>query len=188
MRDPNAPDATYEDLKKVPDHLIGQIVEGVLITMPRPAIGHVRVATELSGELHGPFGRGRGGPGGWTFLVEPEIHFRRNILVPDIAGWRRERMPGPPPADTAFLTLAPDWVCEVLSPRTERKDRGAKLRIYRRERVGHLWFVNPTERTLEVYRLSGDLYAHVETFEDDAVVRAEPFDAVALALASLWSI
>jgi Uma2 family endonuclease len=90
--------------------------------------------------------------------------------------------------ETTALSVAPDWACEVLSPGTERKDRGAKLRIYRRERVGHLWFVNPTERTLEVYRLSGDLYAHVETFEDDAVVRAEPFDAVALRLAVLWSI
>ena len=141
MRDPNAPDATYEDLKKVPDNLIAQIVEGVLITMSRPAAGHVRVTTELGGELHGPFGRGRGGPGGWLFMDEPELHFRRNILVPDLAGWRRERMPEPPSSDTPFLTLAPDWVCEVLSPRTASIDRIQKRRVYAREKVGFMWHI-----------------------------------------------
>jgi Uma2 family endonuclease len=135
MRDPKAPDATYEDLKKVPDNLFAQIVEGVLITMPRPALGHTQVTTELGTELNGPFGRGRGGPGGWIFMDEPEIHFSRNILVPDLAGWRRERMPERPAADAAFLTLAPDWVCEVLSPRTASVDRIQKRRVYAREKI-----------------------------------------------------
>ncbi len=189
MRDPNAPDATYEDLKKVPDHLIGQIVEGVLLTMPRPAIGHVRVATELSGELHGPFGRGRGGPGGWTFLVEPELHFRRNILVPDIAGWRRERMPEPPPADTAFLTLAPDWVCEVLSPRTASVDRIQKRRVYVREKVAFMWHIDPIDRVLTAYALDGADSRELGTWggDEDTVVRVAPFDAIELDLTTLWA-
>lgn len=172
-----------------PPTMVAEVIDGVLSLMPRPRPRHARAAGELHGELRGPFDAGP--PGGWVFLPEPELHLgpTPDIVVPDLAGWLRPRVPMDAFDDeTTALSVAPDWACEVLSPRTERKDRGGKLRIYRRERVGHLWFVNPTERTLEVYRLSGDLYAHVETFEDDAVVRAEPFDAMALRLAARWSI
>lgn len=189
MRDPNAPDATYEDLKKVPDNLIAQIVEGTLITMPRPATGHARVATQLSGELHGPFDRGRGGPGGWTFLIEPEIHFPRNILVPDIAGWRLERMPRPPPPETAFLTLAPDWVCEVLSPRTASIDRIQKRRVHAREKVAFMWHIEPLDRVLTAYALEGADYRELGVWggDEDTVVRVAPFDAIELDLTTLWA-
>jgi Uma2 family endonuclease len=191
--DPRFPGLTPEVVQgylDAPSSMVAEVLDGALSLLPRPRRQHARAAGKLGALLDVPFDAGP--PGGWMFLPEPELHLGQNpdIVVPDIAGWRRERVPEDFLADDApaHIDLSPDWVCEVLSPRTERKDRGAKLRIYRREGVGHLWFVNPTERTLEVYRLSGDLYAHVETFEDDAVVRAEPFDAVALALASLWSI
>ena len=191
--DPRFPGLTPEVVQgylDAPSTMVAEVLDGALSLLPRPRRQHARAAGKLGALLDVPFDAGP--PGGWMFLPEPELHLgpRPDIVVPDIAGWRRERVPEDFLADDApaHIDLSPDWVCEVLSPRTERKDRGAKLRIYRRERVGHRWFVNPTERALEVSRLSGDLYAHVETFEDDAVVRAEPFDAVALALASLWSI
>jgi Uma2 family endonuclease len=106
-------------------------------------------------------------------------------LVPELGGWRRERMPELP--DAPHITLAPDWVCEVLSPSTRKLDRTKKLAIYRRERVGHVWIIDPLDRTLEILRLSGDLYALAAAFSDDEErVRAEPFDAIELHLAALW--
>jgi hypothetical protein len=86
-------------------------------------------------------------------LDEPELHFGEHVVVPDLAGWRRERMRAMP--RQAFFTLAPDWVCEVLSPSTERADRGRKLRIYAEAGVAHVWFLKPADRTLEVLRLRG---------------------------------
>jgi Uma2 family endonuclease len=124
------------------------------------------------------------GPGGWWILDEPELHLGEQVVVPDLAGWRRERVPAIP--DEAFFTLAPDWVCEVLSPSTERIDRGRKLRIYAEAGVAHAWFVKPTDRTLEVFRLRDGAWTIVGVWEGAAVVRAEPFDAVALDLAPLW--
>src|SRR5580700_3070151 len=114
MGDPVKRRATYEDLLAVPEHLIAEIIDGELLTQARPALPHSRAATALGGELHGPFDRGRGGPGGWILLDEPELHIHGDVLVPDLAGWRRERMPELP--DAAAIELAPDWVCEVLSP------------------------------------------------------------------------
>ncbi|MCC6523359.1 MAG: Uma2 family endonuclease, partial [Polyangiaceae bacterium] len=167
--------------------MVAEILDGQLRTQPRPARSHTNTASLLGGELHGPFRRGRGGPGGWVILDEPELHLgaRPDKLVPELAGWRRERMPdavGPSDAP-AHHDVVPDWVCEVLSPGTEATDRGQKMRIYRREGVGHVWLVNPTTRTLEVYRLDGERFALLDTFDGDAVVRAEPFDAIELPLA-----
>lgn len=172
-----------------PRTMVAEVLDGVLSVMPRPRPRHSRAAGKLGAFLDGPYDAGP--PGGWVFLPEPELHLgpKPDIVVPDVGGWLRARFPADAFDDeTTHIATAPDWVCEVLSPRTERKDRGVKLRIYRRERVGHLWFVDPMERTLEVFRLSGELYTHVETYEDDAVVRAEPFDALELKLAALWSI
>src|SRR5262249_9141538 len=142
--------ATYEDLLRVPEQLIAEIVHGVLYTNPRPAIPHARATSVLGADLGAPFDRGRGGPGGGILLFAPGLHFAADVLVPDIAGWRRERMPEPPAA--AFIELAPDWVCEVLSPSTQALDRSDKMDVYARERVRHLWFVEPSARTLEIYR------------------------------------
>lgn len=185
MADPARRRATFSDLQGVPEHLVAEILDGDLITSPRPAPRHARAASSLGGELYGPFDRGRGGPGGWVTLDEPELHLSGDALVPDLGGWRRERMPQLPEV-TAF-EVAPDWVCEVLSPSTAPLDRTRKLPVYARERVRHVWFVDPSPRTLEVLRLDGGGYRIVGAWHGDAVVHAEPFEVLALHLADLWS-
>jgi Uma2 family endonuclease len=177
--------ATYDDIVALPENVVGEILGGELHVHPRPASPHALAATALGEELGPPFKRSRGGPGGWVLLFEPELHLRADVVVPDLAGWRRERMPVVP--DTVGFTLAPDWVCEVVSPSTGRVDRVKKRPIYARERVTHLWLVDPLARTLEVFRLTDDVYAVVATHGDDEVVRAEPFDAIELDLAVLWA-
>jgi len=176
--------ATYDDLAKLPDRVVGEILDGELHVSPRPAVLHSLASSTLGSELVAPFQRGRGGPGGWWILDEPELHLGEDVVVPDLAGWRRERLPQLPVSPS--LSLAPDWVCEILSPATERIDRVHKLPIYAREGVGHAWLINPEARTLEVYRRSGDAWLLVTSHEEDDVVRAEPFDAVALELKALW--
>lgn len=176
--------ATYGDLLAVPDHLVAEILDGELHTSPRPAPRHAVASTGLAGDLVGPFDRGRGGPGGWWILSEPEIHFDDDVVVPDLAGWRRSRLPEMPAA--AYFTLAPDWVCETLSPSTERIDRGKKLAIYARAGVAHLWLVNPIAETLEAYRLEQGRWVLLVTHAGDVAARIEPFDAVELELWRLW--
>src|SRR5712691_4772955 len=176
--------ATYDDVLQVPPHRVAEIVDGDLHVSPHPASRHALAASVLGSGLGPPFHHGRGGPGGWWILFEPELHFGDDVLVPDLAGWRRERMPAIP--DAAFFTLAPDWVCEVLSPSTERIDRGRKLRIYAGAGVAHAWFVNPVERTLEVLRLRDGAWTIVAVCSGSETVRVEPFDAIELALARLW--
>ena len=176
--------ATYEDLLKVPDHLVAEILEGELYTTPRPAVPHAVAASALGSELGGPFQQGRGGPGSWWILDEPELHLGSDVLVPDLAGWRRSRMPQLPNAPA--MTVAPDWVCEVLSPSTEALDRVLKLRVYAREGVSHVWFANPRTQTLEVLRLEGDQWLVTAVHDGDTSVRVEPFEAVPLDLFRLW--
>jgi Uma2 family endonuclease len=179
--------ATYDDLRSLPAHIIGEIIHGTLVTQPRPAAPHARAASRLGMDLGGPFDRGKGGPGGWILLDEPELHLRGgHVLVPDLAGWRRERMPRLP-LEAAAFELAPDWVCEVLSPSTEATDRAEKMPIYAAERVTHAWLVDPLVRTLEVHRLDGETYRVVGVWRDAAAVRAEPFEAVELELGALWA-
>jgi Uma2 family endonuclease len=180
--------ATYEDLLAVPPHVVGEIIRGVLYTQARPRTRHARSASRLGGLLDGPFDRGVGGPGGWLILDEPELHLgpEPDIVVPDLAGWRRARMPELP--DAAHLELAPDWACEVLSPSTEDIDRAEKVPIYARERVGHVWLVDPLVRTLEVLRLDGASYRIVTTVRGDSRVHAEPFESVELELGLLWAV
>ena len=176
--------ATYEDLLKVPDHLIAEILEGELYATPRPAVPHAVATSALGSEIGGPFHQGRGGPGGWWILFEPELHLGPDVSVPDLAGWRRSRLPQLP--DAAAFTIAPDWVCEVISPSTEALDRVPKLRIYARESVSDVWFVNPRTQTLEVLRLEKGRWMVVATHDGDVSVRVEPFDAVSLDLFRLW--
>jgi Uma2 family endonuclease len=174
--------ATYEDLLALPENVVGQIIDGELIALPRPALRHARVATTLSAQLDGPFDRGTGGPGGWLFLIEPELHFGADVVVPDLAAWRRERLAEVP--DAPWLELAPDWVCEVLSPSTASLDRVKKMRVYARERVGWYWILDPAARTLEVFRLGEEgSYVVDAAFDGAALVRARPFDASELEIA-----
>lgn len=182
---PRQTPATYADLCALPSNLVGEIIHGVLHASPRPPVPHAVAATALVSELDPPFKRGKGGPGGWVILFEPEVHLGEDILVPDLAGWRRERMPETP--DAPYITLAPDWLCEVLSPSTSKLDRGEKLPVYARAKVSHVWLVDPLEQYLEVLRLDGDTYRIIATFTADAKVRAEPFDAIELDLAILWA-
>jgi Uma2 family endonuclease len=178
--------ASYEDLQKVPAHLVAEIVDGELITSPRPSFRHAAVTTRLGTDLDGQFGRGGGsGPGGWVILDEPELHIVGQIMVPDIAGWRRERMPEIP--DVAFAELPPDWVCEVISPSTAAFDRTRKMHHYARAQVRHVWLLDPAPETLEVLRLDGEGWRLVTTVAGAVRVRAEPFDAVELDLAQLWA-
>ncbi len=178
--------ATYDDVLAAPAHLVAELLDGELSLVPRPAMGHTVVASTLGAELGGPFQRGRGGPGGWWILDEPELHLAADVLVPDLAGWRRERLPSVP-ASAAYLELAPDWVCEVSSPATARLDRVRKLPIYAREGVQHVWLVDPIARTLEVLALERARWTLLLTASDEAPVRAAPFDAIELDLSALWS-
>lgn len=182
--DPVRGPATYDDLLTLPEHVVGEIIDGELFTTPRPAPRHAVAASALGGDLIPPYQGGRGGPGGWWVLFEPEIHLGRDVLVPDLAGWRRSRMPTMP--DTAYFGVAPDWICEVLSPATARTDRLKKLRVYARECVAHAWLVDPTARTLEVLRLENARWSIVAVHGGDESVSAEPFDAITIALTSLW--
>ena len=183
MTDPARKKATYQDLLAVASPLVAEIIRGTLITMPRPRIRHARASTQLTGELHG-FGSRRGGPGGWVLLDEPELHLGDDIVVPDLAAWRRERLPQVP--DEPYFTLAPDWVCEVLSPSTEAIDRADKLPIYAEHHVSNVWLLDPEPETLEVFRLDGKTYRLLHTAKGGDRVRAEPFGAIELDLSILW--
>lgn len=182
---PAARPATYDDILALPEHVVGEIIAGELVVSPRPAPRHAVAASVLGGELGPPYHGGRGGPGGWWILDEPELHIGRDVLVPDLAGWRRDRMPTIP--DTAYFTLASDWVCEVLSPGTARLDRQKKLVVYAREGVADVWLLDPLERMLEVLRLDQGRWTIVSVHAGDDEVRAEPFEATVLPLRRLWA-
>ncbi len=180
--------ATYEDVLRAPPNKVAEIIAGELILSPRPAGPHVVAATALGEELGPPFKRGRGGPGGWIILHEPEVHLADDIFVPDLAGWRRTTMSAVD-KDAAFFTIRPDWVCEVLSPSTERYDRAEKIARYARSGTSHAWLVNPLQRTLEALRLSSEKpgqWTTLGVFYNDAKVQVEPFEAFELDLAILW--
>ena len=178
--------ATYEDVLGLPENVVGEIIDGELIVSPRPAPRHALASSLIGGELAGPFHRGRGGPGGWVILDEPELHLGAQVLVPDLAGWRRERMSALP--GTTWFTLAPDWVCEVLSPSTAIVDRTRKQDIYRDHGVPWLWFVDPPARTIEVLSRAEQGWMVAGTFGGEGEKRIPPFDAVAIDIGALWDI
>jgi Uma2 family endonuclease len=184
MSAPASRRATYQDVLDAPDGQVAEILRGELHLSPRPGLSHATAASALGMDLGGAFHRGRGGPGGWWILYEPELRLAGDVLVPDLAGWRRERMPDAPTGP--FSELSPDWACEVLSPSTARTDRVLKVPIYARERVPYVWLVDPAAHTLEVLKLEGERYVLAATYGGDGVVRAEPFDAIELQLNALW--
>lgn len=177
--------ADYADVVAAPDIEIAELVEGDLYLSPRPTLRHSRVLSTIGADVHDAFDRGRSGPGGWLILDEPEVHILGDVLVPDVAGWRRERLTGP--IEGAAMTIAPDWVCEILSPSTERFDRHQKMPRYALAGVAHAWLVDPASKRLEVYELDGTAWLRVEEHAGDAIIHARPFDAVAIELAPLWS-
>lgn len=189
--DPHAPNdpAVEAAFRAVPETKIAEIINGQLYTMPRPGRRHTKASSELLTELAPPFRRGRGGPGGWIILHEPELHFghRPDKLVPDLAGWRADRLPDlTGEEDVAHYDVIPDWICEILSPSTAGRDRAQKMDVYRREGVRHVWLLDPMGRGLEIFRLEGVNYVRAGAFYGDVAVRAEPFDAIELDLSVLW--
>ena len=186
MTDTAKRQACYKDLRALPENMVGEILGGELHATPRPAPRHARAYSSITGTLWGPFDHGRGGPGGWWIIDEPELHLGGDVIVPDIAGWRRSRMPTLP--ETAWFELAPDWVCEILSPSTANTDRAVKMPIYAREGVEHLWLVDPDARTLEAYHRQTDgHWLLLVTLKDDDGVRQPPFDAIEFPLSDLWA-
>lgn len=177
----------YEAIEALPEGITGEILDGQLHTQPRPAPRHALAASNLGAELIGPYSRGRGGPGGWWIIVEPELHFVRDteILVPDLAGWRRERMPEMP--DDKCFEVVPDWGCEILSPATRSKDREIKMPLYAKYGVAHVWLVDPGARVLEAYELSAAQWAELAVYGAEDAVAAAPFEAAAFRVADLWS-
>lgn len=186
MAEPAGRRSTYEDVLAAPKHQVAEVIDGQLYLNPRPAPPHAVAASALGMDLGSAFQRGRGGPGGWWILDEPEIHLgtEPDIVVPDLGGWRKERLPELP--STAYFTLVPDWVCEVLSESTRRVDRVEKMRLYEREQVPYVWLVDPAVQVIEVFRLDGDSYRLIASHAGDEQPRLVPFDAIELELSALW--
>lgn len=176
--------ATYQDVLDAPPHMVAEIASGRLHLHPRPAPRHSGASFAMAGELYRPFRGGPDDPGGWFFGMEPELHLGDDVLVPDLAGWRRDRMPALP--ETAFFTLAPDWACEILSPSTRRFDLTEKRALYGIHGVAHLWLVDPEARTLEAFSLEAGRWVLTGSFQDGETVRAAPFEGVGLDLGALW--
>ena len=176
----------YEQLCELPENLTGEIINGQLHAQPRPSARHGLAERALNVDLGGPYDFGRNGPGGWWIIPEPEVHFVRDseVAVPDLAGWRRERMPRVP--DDQRFEVVPDWVCEILSPTSARRDRIVKLPFYARHGVAYAWLVDPEAHTLEAFALRQGHWLLIASLQDDAAVRVAPFDAVAFSLADLW--
>lgn len=180
----NPKPATYADIEALPPHVVGEIIFGSLETHPRPARRHSMAATRLGGIIGHSFDFGDSGPGGWIFIAEPELHLGPHVLVPDVAGWKAERFTetdeGP------WYEVAPDWICEILSPSTAKKDRGDKMRIYATYQVAHLWLLDPKDRLLEVFQRQDSNWLRTHSFADTEDVQAPPFDAITFSLGRLW--
>jgi len=176
--------ATYQDVLDAPPNNVAEIVDGKLYIHPRPAPAHAIASTRLGNRIGTPFDFGDGGPGGWWIIAEPELHLSEDIVVPDIAGWRRERMPRVPA--TAYFMLVPDWVCEVLSPSTRRFDLGGKNSVYAREGVSYFWLVDPDNRSLEAFKLRKGEWALIDRLFNNELVSLPPFEEISFSLGDLW--
>ncbi len=188
MAEPALRRATWADLAALPETVLGELIQGVLYAMPRPRFRHQNAGSVLGGELNAPFQRGRGGPGGWWILDEPGIALPAldvEEIVPDIAGWRRERMPDPP--EDGSITIVPDWVCEILSPSTRRHDQRVKRPLYAEAGVRWMWLVDVDARTVVASRNQGGQWVEIGVWADTEAMRAEPFESHEIALGELWS-
>ncbi len=184
--------ATYADYLAVPDGQRAELVDGEILMSPQPKIRHICVTTVLGGELSFRFGRAGGptssGPGGWWVFDEPECHLELDqlVFVPDIAGWRRERIPVLP-SNTHKMTVVPDWICEVLSPSTSSRDSIVKMPCYLAAGVKWAWIIDPANQRLDVFRAGEGKWEPVLGLEGDATGALPPFDAVELDLAPWWA-
>ena len=187
-------ESLWEELCDLSENVVGEIFNDELIVSPRPSPKHAEAISSLSGELFGPFKKGKGGPGGWWILNEPELHFekppqkreKKNVVVPDLAGWKVERLPEIP--EMAYFELPPDWVCEVLSPSTARYDRISKMRIYAVNNIPYYWIIDSTHQTLEVFVLQNENYQLAMAYGGNDKVSAPPFDAIEIDLSDLWGV
>jgi Uma2 family endonuclease len=181
---------SYEQWLELPQEVIGEILSGELVAIPRPSPEHSKLSSTLGGELHGPFFKGQGGPGGWIFFDEPELHLSINpnlnidIVVPDLAGWKKERLVEKP--KTPYFTLAPDWVCEVLSPSTASRDRKIKMDLYAKYNIPYYWIFDPLNKTLEVFELKNSKFECFMVASGEDKVMAPPFETIQLDLSLLW--
>lgn len=184
MADAAKKQATYADIEALPPNVVGEIIFGSLVTHPRPVQWHGAAAGALNAALGPPYQFGDRGPGGWVFIPEPELHLGPHILVPDLGGWQRNRMTEPP--SKGWHEVPPDWICEILSPGTEKHDKGDKRTIYATYAVSHLWQVDPRAKSLEVFRRHDKGWLLVGTYFDDDDVNAEPFTDLTFPLSRLW--
>jgi Putative restriction endonuclease len=176
--------ATYADIEALPPNVVGEILYGALVTQPRPARRHAAASSILGMTLGPPFSFGNGGPGGWIIIDEPELHLGQHVVVPDLAGWKRERLVGR--EEGAWFEEVPNWICEVLSPATEVYDRGEKRKIYVEHGVDFLWLLDPRIRNLEVFVRVEKSWLLINSFSGSAAVSAPPFDAISFSLGQLW--
>ena len=178
-------DELYKELCDLPDNVVGEIINEELVVMPRPAPKHARASSSLGSKIFDSYDEGNGGPGGWWIFFEPEMHFLDDVIVPDIAGWKKERMPKLP--EEAYFSLSPDWVCEVLSPSTARYDKISKFKIYEENKIPYYWIVDPLNRVLEIFELDQKNYKLVFVFDQNSLVKAPPFEELEFNLGSLWA-
>ena len=177
--------ATYEDLYNIPENMTGEIIAGELIVTPRPSRKHGFCVTALGTAVTGQyqFGQG-GGPGGWVIIIEPELGLGENIVVPDLAGWKRERFPFQ--EESNWISVVPNWICEILSPSTLRNDKVKKMPLYAQYGVEHIWLVDPSAMTLDAFRLESGRWLLLGSFADHDQVRVEPFLEMPISLEKLW--
>ncbi len=174
----------YDDILALPDNIIGEIINGRLQTQPRPAPRHALASSALGSQLFGHFSHNGGDSDDWWILDEPELHINNQIIVPDLAGWRKSSMTTLP--DTAWFETVPDWICEILSPGTAKIDRSEKMPIYAQWGVSHLWLIDPLLQLLEIYEWQNQRWCLLQSLKDDDVVSAPPFASHPFALNSLW--
>lgn len=176
--------ATYEDLVRLPENLIGELIDGELYASPRPTGPHGRVASALTALISSRYDLGIDGPSGWWIIFEPELHLGGNAMVPDLAGWRRERMPTVPKSHK--FTIVPDWVCETLSTSNATYDRKIKMPGYARRGVPWAWITDPQRRTVEVLKLVDGRWARIAIYDESDVFAAEPFPLAEIDLPRIW--
>ena len=179
--------AIYEDLLRLPDDVRAEVLAGQIVTAPAPLPKHSRAQRALGRFIGGPFDDddGRGGPGGWWIFVEVDIAFGlHDIVRPDLAGWRRERLVAP--GELRPISIRPDWVCEVLSPSTAARDKVQKRKLYAEHGVPHYWIIDVDARTLEAFSLEGGRWLLTGSYDEHDAASIPPFQAIELEIGRLF--